>query len=109
MYTGWCKVGTIIVLGILNVNTVSLGVEKLNYNCRRIHLQKSNKWDAAKDVLLAEERLGELNTLQRTPRNYKKKLEEYWSGEISANRSGPICVILKQCQMKQKSQKTPLH
>lgn len=62
-------------------------MEKLNDNCRRIHLQKSNKWDAAKDVLLAEERLGELSTLERTPRNYKKKLEEYWSGGISANRS----------------------
>ncbi len=61
-------------------------MEKLNDNCRRIHLQKSNKWDAAKDVLLAEERLGELSTLERTPRNYKKKLEEYWTGGINASR-----------------------
>ena len=36
---------------------------------------------------LAEERLRKLSTLERTPRNYKKKLEEYWSGGISANRS----------------------
>jgi hypothetical protein len=26
-------------------------VEKLNDDCRRIHLQRSNKWDAPKDVL----------------------------------------------------------
>ena len=62
-------------------------MEKLNDNCRRIHFQKSNKWDSAKDVLLAEERLGELSTLERTPRNYKKKLEEYWTGGINASRS----------------------
>ncbi|CAB4025926.1 Hypothetical predicted protein [Paramuricea clavata] len=63
------------------------GVEKLNDNCRRIHLEKSNKWDAAKDVLLAEERLKNLSHLQRTPRPYKKKADEYWSTGIKESRS----------------------
>lgn len=62
-------------------------MEKLNDNCRRIHLQKLNKWDAAKDVLIAEERLGVLSDLERTPRTYKKKLEEYWSEGIKTSRS----------------------
>jgi hypothetical protein len=56
----------------------SLGVEKLNDNVRRIHLQKSNKWDAAKDVLMAEERLRVLSDLEREPRPYKKKADNYW-------------------------------
>jgi hypothetical protein len=65
----------------------TVGVEKLNDTCRRIHLEKSNKWDAAKDVLMAEERLGVLSDLERTPRSYKKKADEYWSNEIRESRS----------------------
>ena len=38
------------------------------------HLQKSNKWDATKDVLMADQRLEALTELQRTPRSYKKRL-----------------------------------
>lgn len=64
-----------------------VGVEKLNDNCRRIHLQKSNKWDAAKDVLQVEERLRHLSDLQRTPRQYSKKAGEYWSAGICESRS----------------------
>ncbi|XP_028394380.1 uncharacterized protein LOC114518556 [Dendronephthya gigantea] len=63
------------------------GVEKLNDDCRRVHLEKSNKWDAAKDVLLAEERLRLLSNVRRTPRPYKKKAEEYWSTTIRESRS----------------------
>ena len=65
----------------------TIGVEKLNDDCRRIHLQKSNKWDAAKDVLQVEERLRYLSDLQRTPRQYKKKADEYWSAGICESRS----------------------
>ncbi|CAB3983391.1 Hypothetical predicted protein [Paramuricea clavata] len=36
------------------------GVEKLNDDCRRVHLQRSNKWDAAKDVLLVGKRVKHL-------------------------------------------------
>ena len=61
-------------------------MEKLNDVCRQIHLQKSNKWDATKDVLMADQRLEALTELQRTPRSYKKKADEYWSTGIRENR-----------------------
>ena len=44
-----------IVYIVTSIDIDYVGVEKLNDVVRRIHLQKSNKWDAAKDVLLAEE------------------------------------------------------
>ena len=50
-------------------------------------MQKSNKWDAAKDVLQFEARLRYLSDLQRTPRLYKKKVDEYWSAGICESRS----------------------
>lgn len=40
------------------------GVEKLNDVCRRIHLVKSNKWDATKDVLLVGKRIELLSNLE---------------------------------------------
>ena len=48
-------------------------------------MEKSNKWDATKDVLLAEERLQHLCDLQRTPRQYNK-VSNYWKSEISEQR-----------------------
>lgn len=66
-------------------NYFTLGVEKLNDICRRIHLEKSNKWDATKDVLLVEERLQHLRDLQRTPRPYNK-VSDYWKSEIHEDR-----------------------
>lgn len=59
----------------------------MNDDCRRIHLQKSNKWDAAKDILQVEERLRHLSDLERKPRQYKKKANEYWSKGIVETRS----------------------
>lgn len=49
-------------------------------------MQKSNKWDAAKDVLQVEERLQHLSDLQRKPIQYKKKSHEYWSTGIGESR-----------------------
>ncbi|KXJ10506.1 hypothetical protein AC249_AIPGENE18777 [Exaiptasia diaphana] len=63
------------------------GVEKLNDDCRRIHLYKSNKWDAAKDVLQVGKRLELLSDMERQPRPYKKKCEDYWSNKIFDSRS----------------------
>lgn len=63
------------------------GVEKLNDVCRRIHLQKSNKWDAAKDVLMVGKCVELLGNFERTPRHYNKKAEDYWSGGITENRA----------------------
>lgn len=62
-------------------------MEKNNDDCRRIHLQKSNKWDAAKDVLLVSKRLEALASYERTPRSYLKRNAEYWGKEIKEKRA----------------------
>jgi len=64
-----------------------IGVEKKNDDCRRIHLQKSNKWDAATDVLLVSKRLETLSELERAPRVYHKRNAEYWHNEIKEKRA----------------------
>ena len=58
------------------------GVEKKNDNCRRIHIQKSNKRDALKDVLLVLKREEHLDSFQRTPRPYTKGNADYWEDGI---------------------------
>ena len=63
------------------------GVEKNNDDCRRIHLHKSNKWDAATDVLLVSKRLETLSDCQRTPREYKKRNDDYWMSGIKEKRA----------------------
>jgi hypothetical protein len=63
------------------------GVEKLNDDCRRVHLQRSNKWDAAKDVLLVGKRIEHLAECKRTPRSYKKRNSSYWETGIKDTRS----------------------
>jgi E3 ubiquitin-protein ligase DOA10 len=60
----------------------SIGVEKNNDDIRRIHLQKSNQWDAAKDVLLVSKRLEALSDLDRKRRTYLKRNSEYWESGI---------------------------
>ena len=42
----------IIITKFSNYHCAFGGVEKLNDDCRGIHLQRSNKWDAPIDVLL---------------------------------------------------------
>lgn len=64
-----------------------VGVEKLNDDCRRIHLHRSNKWDAPKDVLLVEKRIEHLAECERTPRQYVKQNAEYWGNEIRVQRA----------------------
>lgn len=63
------------------------GVEKLNDDCRRIHIQRSNKWDATKDILLVGKRLEHLQDYERTPRTYKKRAMDYWESTIRENRA----------------------
>ena len=67
-------------------------MEKLNDDCRRIHLQRSNKWDAPKDVLLVEKRLENLASYKRCPRPYKKHTQQYWETDIIENRAKRIRV-----------------
>jgi hypothetical protein len=51
-----------------------------------VHLNKSNKWDAAGDVLLVSKRVEALSQLYRTPRTYKKRKGEYWECELKEKR-----------------------
>ena len=48
------------------------GVEK-NNDAKKIFFQKSNKWDAARDVLLHEHRQIALKHNDRNKRRYEKK------------------------------------
>lgn len=48
---------------------------------------KSNKWDAAKDVLMVSKRLELLSECDRTPRVYKKRNAEYWETGIKEKRA----------------------
>ena len=52
-----------------------------------MHLQKSNKWDAARDVLLVSKRVEALSQLERTPRTYKKRKVQYWECELKEKRA----------------------
>lgn len=63
------------------------GVEKLNDDCRRIHLQRSNKWDAPKDILLVGKRMEHLSEYERASREYKKQAAEYWNTKIHESRA----------------------
>ena len=58
------------------------GVEKNNDNAKKIFYQKSNKWDAARDVLLHESRQLALKHNERNKRRYEKKDENYWGSGI---------------------------
>lgn len=63
------------------------GVEKLNDDCRRIHLQRSNKWDAPKDILLVGKRMEHLSEYERASRAYNKQEAEYWNKNIHESRA----------------------
>lgn len=69
------------------------GVEKKNDNCRQIHLQKSNKRDASKDVLLVLKRQEHLDSFQRTPRPYTKRNADYWEDGIKEKRRKQVSAV----------------
>ena len=62
------------------------GVEKNNDMARSIVLHKSNKWDAATDVLRLESRQWELRDSERSKRPYSKKNTTYWEKELGEAR-----------------------
>ena len=66
---------------------VLVGVEKLNDDCRRIHLNRSNKWDAPKDVLLVGKRVERLSKCDRERRIYQKQNSNYWENGIKESRA----------------------
>ena len=62
-------------------------MEKLNDDCRRVHLHRSNKWDVAKDVLVVGKRVEELaSDCQRNRRQYVKVDQIYWRNGIVETR-----------------------
>ena len=62
------------------------GVEKNNDDAKKIFFQKSNKWDAARDILQHEYRQTVLKDNERSKRKYEKKDEEYWENGIVESR-----------------------
>ena len=67
--------------------------EKKNDDCRHIHLQKSNKWDASRDVLLVLNRQEHLSNFERTPRQYNKRKAAYWENDIKEKRAKQLANI----------------
>ena len=61
------------------------GIEKNNY-AKRMYFQKSNKWDAARDILLLEHRQRALRHHEREKRTYQKRNWAYWDEGIIENR-----------------------
>jgi len=76
-------------------------VEKKNDDCRHLHLQKSNKWDAPKDVLLALKRQEHLNS-QKIPKvksctgRMKSRKSEGNSFQVNRQRRLPAYLRLQQ-------------
>lgn len=63
------------------------GVEKLNDDCRRVHLQRSNKWDAPTEVLRVGKRVEHLSQCERVRRTYQKQNRDYWGNTIKESRA----------------------
>jgi hypothetical protein len=72
---------------VITMNAIFAGIEKNNDDCRRTHLQKSNKWDSTTDVLLVSKRMENLSRSSRTPRSYMKRNNSYWEAEIKEKRA----------------------
>lgn len=62
-------------------------------NCRRIHLQKSNKWDASKDVLLVLKRQEHLDSFKQTLGPYTKRKADYWEDGIKERRRKQVSAV----------------
>ena len=62
-------------------------------NCHRIHLQKSNKGDSLKDILLVPRGQEHIDSFEQTPRQYAKHKADYWENEIRENRMKQLSVV----------------
>ena len=62
------------------------GVEKNSDDAKKLYFQKSNKWDATRDVLQLEARQYALHGQEREKRKYTKRKTEYWLTDISETR-----------------------
>ncbi len=50
-------------------------------------MNKSNKWDATGDVLLAMKRVEATSEHHRTPREYQKRSMQYWENDLLEKRA----------------------
>lgn len=62
------------------------GVGKNNDDAKKLYFQKSNKWDATRDVLQLEAGQYALCGQEREKRQYRKRKSAYWETEISETR-----------------------
>lgn len=60
--------------------------KKNNDDAKRVMFHKSNKWDAARDILLTESRQWDLQQHERQKGTYTKRKLDYWETGISAKR-----------------------
>ena len=60
--------------------------KKNNDDTKKLYFQKSNKWDATRDVLQLEARQYALRGQEREKRKYIKRKTEYWETDISETR-----------------------
>ena len=79
------------------------GVEKNKDDAKKLYFQKSNKWDATRDVLQLEARQYALRGQEREKRKYTKRKTDYWETEISETRkinmySTSVMVLLRLLQ-----------
>ena len=61
-------------------------MENNNDDARKVHLLKSNKWDAAKHVLQVSNRMSMLQDFECTPNTYTKRNADYLGAEIEEKR-----------------------
>lgn len=74
------------------------GIEKNNDDAKKIYFQKSNKWDAAQDVLLLEHRQEALKHCEREKRQYTKRKAAYWEDGIIETRKKRKRACLRELQ-----------
>lgn len=67
-------------------------------------MSKSNKWDAAGDVLRVMKRMETLSEHQRTPREYNKRKSVYWDSELNERRAKQKCQLQQSCEDASSSQ-----
>ncbi len=62
-------------------------LEKLNDDIKRIHQQKTQKWDGPVEAMTVRKRVESQSHLARPKRLYTKRKLEYWESEIHEARS----------------------
>ena len=71
------------------------GVEKNNDVARNVVLRKSNKQDAAADIIKLESRQWHLQSCERTKRSYVKHNAHYWDKDIIEKRRKKLSSLRK--------------